>query len=117
MINLPDNEIYYYQSDGNSLQKHQITCYDIISNNISSHIFNGEEKYKIIINDLIVKNSNNMFFNVILNGMAFEIQPVSFFDTLNVENNNSVINYNIEKLIDGSYKFKNLWIYIRKQDN
>lgn len=117
MTILTENEIYYYQSDGNSLKKHQITCYDIISNNISSHIFNGEEKYKILINDLVVNNTNNMFFNVILNGNAYEIEPVCFFDVLNNENSNSLIIYNIEKLIDGSYKFKKLWIYIRKSNN
>lgn len=112
---LIENEAYYYQSNNDTLQRFNIKCYDIIKNNIASDIFNGEEKIKIIINDLVVNNNSNMFFNVLVDGIAYELSPMKL-DNLNgnIDNSTSYVSYNVEKLIDDSYKFKKLWIYLKK---
>ena len=111
-----ENEAYFFQSNNDTLQRFNIKCYDIIKNNIASDILNGNEKIKIIVNDLVVNNNSNMFFNVLVDGIAYELPPMKL-DNLsgNIDNSTSYVSYNVEKLIDDSYKFKKLWIYLKKQ--
>ncbi len=113
---LIENEAYYYQSNNDTLQRFNIKCYDIIKNNIASDILDGEEKIKLIVHDLVVNNNSNMFFTVLVDGIAYELHPMKL-DNLsgNIDNSTSYVSYNVEKLIDDSYKFKKLWIYLKKQ--